>query len=180
MTASDVRPRSLKVEPVSGTAPQVGRWLWMLADARRRTLRSLDGLAPSTVDWVAPEGGNSIGTLLAHLAAIEMDWLYSEVQEQAIPPAVLTLLPADVRDADGRLTVVLGLPLEDHLDRLARTRAVLVDVVRSMRVAELRRVRHVPNADVTPEWVFHHLLQHEAEHRGELGMVRTRAEPALT
>jgi uncharacterized damage-inducible protein DinB len=162
-----------------GAAPVVGRWLWMLADARQRTLRSLRDLPDEAVDWEAPEGGNSIGTLLAHLAAIEMDWLFSEVQEAALPPAILALLPPDVRDPDGRLVAVHGMPLAVHLDRLAQTRAVLVKALQGMTTAELRRLRHLPEMEVTPEWVLHHLLQHEAEHRGELGVIRAHAEQAL-
>jgi uncharacterized damage-inducible protein DinB len=33
--------------------------------------------------------------------------------------------------------------------------------------------------DVTPEWVVHHLMQHEAEHRGQIGELRVAAEQAL-
>lgn len=124
-------------------------------------------------------GGNSIGTLLAHLAAIEMDWLYSEVQQTTIPADILALLPPEVRDPDGRLVAVPGVPLAVHLDRLAQTRTVLVEVFQGMATAELRRVRHLPEMTVSPEWVLYHLLQHEVEHRGELGMVRLRAELTL-
>jgi hypothetical protein len=108
-----------------------------------------------------------------------MDYLYSEVQEAELPSTILDLLPPDVRTPDGRLMAVPGLPLAVHVDRLAQTRAVLVEVIQGMSTADLRRVRHLAGADVTPEWVFHHLLQHEAEHRGELGVIRFRAEQAI-
>jgi uncharacterized damage-inducible protein DinB len=28
----------------------------------------------------------------------------------------------------------------------------------------------------TPEWVLHHLIQHETEHRGQIMTIRTQAE----
>jgi hypothetical protein len=31
----------------------------------------------------------------------------------------------------------------------------------------------MPGYDVTPEWVLHPLLQHEAEHRGQISDMRT-------
>jgi len=47
-----------------GYEPEIGHWLWALEDARRRTLQRIDGLDQALVDWVAPEGSNSIGSIL--------------------------------------------------------------------------------------------------------------------
>jgi uncharacterized damage-inducible protein DinB len=47
-----------------------------------------------------------------------------------------------------------------------------------MALAEFRRVREFPDYNVTPEWVLHHLMQHEAEHRGQIGLLREQAERA--
>jgi len=44
---------------------------------------------------------------------------------------------------------------------------MLVDALVTMSLSEFRRVRHLDDYDVTPEWVIHHLLQHEAGHRGQ-------------
>jgi uncharacterized damage-inducible protein DinB len=40
--------------------------------------------------------------------------------------------------------------------------------VSPMSLAEFRRPRQGPSYTVTPEWVIHHLTQHEAEHRGQI------------
>jgi len=160
------------VDAVAGCAPEIGTWLWALEDTRRRTKQSLDGLLPEIVDWVRPHGGNSIGTLLHHIAAIEIDWLYADVLEREFPPEVNALFPYDVRDDRGRLTQVLGLSLEEHVRRLDETRAVFLASFREMPLFEFRRVRHHAAYDVTPEWVIHHLSQHEAEHRGQIAELR--------
>jgi uncharacterized damage-inducible protein DinB len=39
-------------------------------------------------------------------------------------------------------------------------------------------VRSLAEYDVTPEWVLHHMMQHEAEHRGQIGALRAGAEAA--
>ena len=41
-----------------------------------------------------------------------------------------------------------------------------------MTLDEFRRPRSLPQYDVTPEWVLHHLTQHEAEHRGHIQGLR--------
>ncbi len=130
------------------------------------------------LDWMPLEGGNSIGSLLYHIALIEFDWLYAEVLEgrEPWPREITALFPSDARDAESRLSTVIAEPLDAHLERLARVRDRLLVVFRDMSVEEFRRARYLPRYDVTPEWVLRHLIQHEAEHRGHIGVLRARAE----
>ena len=156
--------------------PEIGRWLWALQDSRKRTMEELENVSPDIIDWQPPNGENSIGTILYHIADIEADWLYAEVLEQTFPPEVAALFPDKTRDDQGRLTQVKGFSLEQHLSRLDIVRGLLLDTYQQMNLFEFRRVRSLPYYDVTPEWVLHHLMQHEAEHRSQIGALRVRAE----
>lgn len=180
------------VEVHTSRAPEIGRALWALHDTRRRTLEEMEGVTPAMVDWLPnpglalrgasqpPDGESSIGTVLYHLAGIEADWLYAEVLEQPeLPPEVVALFPHDVRDGQGHLSQVTGVSLEQHLQRLDVVRRLLLDVFEAMELAEFRRVRALPPYDVTPEWVLHHLMQHEAEHRSQIGVLRAQAQRAF-
>lgn len=168
--------RQLQVQALPGYPPEIGRPLWMMEDTRRRTREVLAGVAASSIDWCATEQDNRIGTLLYHIAAIELDWLFAEVLEQEFPADMVARFPYDVRDEQGRLTVVTGIALEEHLNRLAAVRATLLAAFRGISVEDFRRPRHLADYDVTPEWVLHHLMQHEAGHRGEIGEMRRLAE----
>ncbi len=160
--------------------PLIARQLWLLQDTRRRTLEALEGINQLVLDWDYPPGQNAIGTLLYHIAAIEVDWLFVEIREQPdFLPEVHSLFPWDVRDSSGRLIVVQGLSLAEHLERLSQARIWLVETLAIMSLAEYQRPRHFEKYDVTPEWVLHHLMQHEAEHRGEIGLIRILAERNL-
>ncbi len=159
--------------------PDIARWLWAFQDARQRTMEQLVGLTQAVIDWVPPDQASSIGTVLYHLALIDTDWLYAEILEQVYPPEIVTLFPYDDRDGHGHLTQVDGITLDQHLDRLATVRQRLLQVFHPMSLHEFRRIRQLPAYDVTPEWVLHHLLQHEAEHRSQLGALRATAEHAL-
>ena len=172
---------TLVVSPAPALArdPDIARWLWVLEDNRRRLLEAVDGLPDAHVDWRSREGESSIGSLLYHIALIELDWVCAEVLEQeGYPPALAARFPHDVRDTAGRLTHVAGVPLAGHLDRLAAVRSHLVETFRDMSIDEFRRVRALPEYDVTPEWVLYHLLEHEAEHRGQIGSLRDAARAA--
>lgn len=172
--------RSLVIAPLDANSPDIGRSLWILEDIRARTKQSLAGIRPAALDWSPPPALNSIGTLLAHIAAIEADWLYTDVLGQPFPPDVAALLPPAVREADGHLTRVGGRPLADHLAVLDAIRARVLAAFGAMSPAEYRRARRLATYEVTPEWCLYHLAEHEAAHRGEFETVRTLAEAALT
>ncbi|MEO7908703.1 MAG: DinB family protein [Roseiflexaceae bacterium] len=174
--------RELKYLIADSTAhaePAIGVWLWALSDARRRTLIHLHDLPAPAIDWHPAENAQSIGSILYHMALIEADWLYTEVLEQGYPDQIAALFPYDPRDQHGLLTSIHGVSLSEHLVRLDTARRHILAVYQAMNLHDFRRVRHLADYDVTPEWVLHHLTQHEAEHRSEIGALRARAEQML-
>ncbi len=172
---TDEPKERLIIEPLPDYEPEIGLLLGMLEESRDRTKERLAGLTDDEIAWTPGPGLNSIGTILYHLALIEADWLYAEALEQAFPPEAMALFPDDARDDAGRLTVTRGASLQEDIERLDAVRAMLLAAFRGMTLAEFRRVRVLPEYDVTPEYVLHHLMQHEAEHRGEIGMLRALA-----
>ena len=167
----------IQVHP--GREPEIGRWLGALQDTRVRTMRHLSGLSQAVIDWLPENKMSSIGTILYHIAGIEADYLYTEVLEQPVPPEISELFPYDIRDGQGHLTQVLGCGLEEHLQRLETVRGLLLGVYQSMALSEFRRIRSLPDYEITPEYVLHHLMQHEAEHRSQISELRARAEQTL-
>ena len=103
--------------PLDGYDPNIGSWLWALQDTRRRTWNALKGLDDKTTNWVGGEGEKSIASLLYHIAAVEMSWLYEDILERAaLPPDILALMQYDVRNDQGILTPVATETLETHLE----------------------------------------------------------------
>src|SRR5947207_3256189 len=165
----------LALEPMADD-PEVGRWLSAMEDARRDTLHEVEGLPEETVDW-RPDGAseNTIGTLLYHIALVEADWLLTDVlgpDAEPLWPRVRDLLPHDDRDAAGLLTAVAGESLDTHLERLRAVRALFLEQMRAMSGEEFHRIRERERFDVAADWVVHHLLQHEAEHRAQIAALR--------
>lgn len=161
------------VHPTPGVEPHLGAALWMMDDTRARTLEAVEGLQPSQVDAIPIGGGNTIGALLYHVAAVERDWLYRDILEQPMPEWSSPLFPQDVREENGRLTPVRGMPLDEHLARLATVRQHLRADLAGLTHEDFRRHREVPGGGGTPEWILHHLREHEAEHRGQIQEIRT-------
>lgn len=152
-----------------GYDAEVGAALWRLQDTRNRTLRLLEDMPDEYIDRAV--GGNSIGTILYHVALIETDWLFAEVLEEPFAEEIKALLPVDDRDTAGVLMLVRHETLAQHLTRIASVRNTLLDRFRGMTAEEFHRPRELPHYSVSPAWVLHHLSQHEAEHRGEIGSI---------
>jgi hypothetical protein len=167
----------LVLEPL-GDDPEVGRWLAALDDARRDTLGELRGVTPDMVDWYPAAPLNSIGSLLYHIALVEASWVAEEILEDPEAQEMAALLPwPDREPADGpgslrHLSRVDGLPIDDHVARLDAVRRYAMDHLRPMSNDDFHRARTLERYDVAPDWVVHHLLQHEAEHRSHIAWLR--------
>ena len=154
--------------------------LAVLHDARQRTLNRVKKI--SDLDAVTT-GKHSAGTLLYHIALIEMDWLYADVLEKVeddFPAEARDWFPLDARDEEGHLSAVTGEPLKRHLARLAWVRGLLDATFADMPLHDLRRPRVLDDHDVTPEWVLMHLALHEAHHEGQLALLESPSQPSNT
>lgn len=73
MTASPIPFSLLRIEPLPGYTPAVGRLVGMLEYARATTFTALDGLKIEELDYLHDDRSNSIGALLA-LARSREGW----------------------------------------------------------------------------------------------------------
>jgi uncharacterized damage-inducible protein DinB len=171
------------VAPLQGCEPDVGRWLWALEEVRARTLGLVEGLDAPALDWEGSDGrDNAIGSLLYHIALAEMEWLFLNLLQQKLPDSIQESFPHEGETADGRLARVIGLPVEDHVDRLHMSRELLLAAVKPMSLREWRRSRRPldrRDREVSPEWVVFHLVEHEAGHAFQIAAVKARAARAL-
>lgn len=159
--------RQLVKAGVAGYEPEIGRALWRLEDARHEWADWLHKLPPEALDWQYGDF-NTIGSLLYHIALIEADWLFSEVLTQDYSADTLALFPYLPRDQSGRLSLVRDVSLHQHIHRLEQMRRILLESFKRMTVEDFRRPRQLPDYDVSPAWVLHHLTLHEIEHYGEM------------
>ena len=171
----------LKTEPLEGYPPEIAVWLWTMEEVRTKTKAYVDGIGQEVIDWAGPRGNeNSIGTLLYHIAAVEMGWLHFDILERAdlYPENELPLEPF----SKGRLTPVVGVSLEDHVARLDRCRDLFLERMKEITFEDWSKLRS-PEGEtyrVSPAWAVFHLVEHEAGHAAQIGVVKKRARSALS
>jgi uncharacterized damage-inducible protein DinB len=164
------------INPYPAASEDLGRWLWAMEDARERTKLLVEGVTPEELDWTTPGVDNSIGAILYHVALIEFDYLCCDILK--IEPYfadLMELFPWDHRDEAGHLATARSLTLTNHLTTLDAVRTRFLESLAPFSRIELSTSREFPEweYDITPEWTLHHLMQHESEHRGEIGAIRT-------
>lgn len=172
----------LQVTALSGYPDEIGRWLWAMQAVRGKTLWLVDGLDQATLDWEGPDGReNSIGSLLYHIALVEIGWLYTDILGQEFPPEVERECAFPMWTAEGGMGRVPNVSLLDHLGRLERLRSNFLTTLRGMTLDDWRRLRSPEGEDydVTPEWAIFHLVEHEAGHQAQISSLKRRARHFL-
>jgi len=170
--------KNLNLESLNGFSENIGQWLSALQDTRNRTMEVLSSIAPDWIDFVPDGDEESIGTILYHLAAIEASWLYTEVLQADFPPEIERLFPQDVRDDNGKLIPVMD-TMQAHMDRLNAIRQKLLEGFSRLSQDEFVTIKHFEQYDVSPVYVLHHLMQHEAEHRSQIDAIGMKAKSVL-
>ncbi|HZW28591.1 MAG TPA: DinB family protein [Trueperaceae bacterium] len=172
------RPHVHTMEPLDVPEREVGIWLWAMEEARRGLIWSLRGIEQDELDWRGPIGrDNSIGTLLTHIAGVEMGWCYFDVHGEPFPPELIALFPYENdREPDGTLVHVEGQSLETHLERLGAVRRSVFERFAHMDLDDWHRLREPQGEDyaMSPAWTVYHLLEHEAGHTYEIRAIRRR------
>jgi len=168
----------LKINPLPAETPEIGRWLWGLAEVRQRTLRLVSDIDQSLLDWRGSDGSeNSNGSLLYHIALVEMSWLYLDLLQQEFPPEVSQLFPYPMADPNGKVSHVPDVSLKEHLQRLNTTREIALSIFQKMNLEEWHRLRPPVNDqpyETTPEWAVFHLIEHEAGHAFQISSLKAR------
>jgi uncharacterized damage-inducible protein DinB len=158
-----------------GFTPQIGHLVVMLSYARRTTLQAVQGLTSSQLDHLEDSESNSIGALLAHIAAIEMAYQCSTFEQRPLSRAEQVRWGAALElGARGRQEI-RGHDLGYYLSML--------DEVRARTLRELAAREDTWLYETTPFWggqpannyfKWFHVFEDEISHRGQIRWLRKR------
>ena len=164
---------SLRIEPVVGYTPTIGRLVGMLAYARQTLLAAVAGLSREQLDHLHDPASNSIGALLAHAAAVER-WYQTFTFEGRRPSERETRELSAALDLgdEGRRTL-RGRELDEYLEELARVRHATLEGLGTRDDAWLEAtLPHAP--EMNAHWAWFHVMEDELSHRGQIRWLRAR------
>jgi uncharacterized damage-inducible protein DinB len=167
------------VGPTPGFTPQIGRLVAMMTYARRTTLETVRGLTTAQLDHLYDPSSNSIGALLAHIAAIEVAYQCSTFDRRGLTNDERERWGAALELGDRARDEIRGQPLEHYLEDLTET-----------RTSTLRQLAERDDAwldETVPFWGGHlannyfrwfHVFEDEINHRGQIRWLRKRQRRA--
>jgi uncharacterized damage-inducible protein DinB len=166
--------RVLRIEPLDGFTPTIGRLVCMLTYARQTTLAAVEGLGVEELDRLHDAGSNSIGALLAHIAIVERAYQCLTFEERKPSPEEDAAWgPALKLGAAGR-HAIRGRPLELYVRELAEARRVTLQGLATRDDAWLEQTLRVAPA-LNAHWAWFHVAEDEINHRGQIRWLRARA-----
>jgi uncharacterized damage-inducible protein DinB len=170
---------TFRLEPLPGYAPNIGRLVGILLYARKTTLAAVDGLSIADLDHLQDDTSNSIGALLAHIAAVERGYQCVTFEERA--PSALEQAawePALTLGAEGR-RLLRNEPLEHYVHELSEARRVTLEGLAARDDAWLEQpLRAAPAMNAHFAWF--HVAEDEINHRGQIRWLRARLGAAAT
>jgi uncharacterized damage-inducible protein DinB len=172
-------PPSFRLEPLPGYTPNIGRLVGILMYTRQTTLAAVERLSIVELDHLQDASSNSIGALLAHIAAVERGYQYITFEER--PPSTVentALEPALTLGAEGR-RLLRDKPLEHYVHELSEARRLTLEGLAARDDAWLERPLIAAPA-MNAHFAWFHVAEDEINHRGQIRWLRARLGSAAT
>ena len=164
---------SYRIEPLPGYTPTIGRLVGMLLYARRTTLAAVEGLSIAELDHLQDASSNSIGALLAHIAAVERGYQIITFEDRRPSPEERAQSePALTLGDDGR-RLLRGKPLEHYVGQLSDVRRRTLESLAARDDDWLERTLIAAPA-LNAHWAWFHVAEDEINHRGQIRWLRAR------
>lgn len=164
--------------PPAGFPSRLGRMLHALEGLREETIGLTSDLDADSLARIPFQGGNSIGTLLVHIAEAEAFWILERIGGRPLSRERREIYRMDQFGQPGAPQARRA-PVSFFLGLLADLRVETREVVSSLRDGDLegRRTWVDPaNPDerevFTVGWILTHLYGHESHHQGQIAMTR--------
>ena len=160
-----------EINPEKGFSPNIGLMVDMLEDLKDRITEEVKDLDQSQTDFLFDEKANSIGSLVMHLVATEAYYQVETLENRQFTPEEEKIWGVGSNLGDASREELKGKPIGYYLE--------LWDQVREKSLAGLQTKDDAWFAStiedgVNYHWVWYHVMEHQANHMGQIGLVKNR------
>jgi uncharacterized damage-inducible protein DinB len=163
------------LSPAPGFPPGIGLGLSGMDEVRAQLHKAISGLSDEQIGRRAVPGAHPIGGLVLHIGEAEWWWIQCIVGGSEMTDEDRRLAHWDVLDdPDG--FAAKGYSAQYCLDAIDSIRERTRKALASFSDNDLERIfsfeRRSGTIEVSLRWVLHHLIDHEAQHKGQILMLK--------
>lgn len=163
------------LSPVAGFAPGIGFSLAALEEVREQLREAVKDMSDEDIARRAAPGTHTIGALTLHIGEAEWWWMNCVVQGDQVTDEIRHKPYWDVLE-DPDAFAAKNYSASFCLDTIDAIRAETRSFLASLTDDDLENVyRHTRGErimEVTLRWILHHLVDHEAQHKGQILMLK--------
>ena len=161
--------------PHPGLSTGIGYYLGGMEEVRRQLTVAVKDIPEDLIGKPAFLGAHSIGGLVLHIGEAEWFWMQMVVSGHQLTEEDKKAPYWDVLDdVDG--VARNGYTAEFCLQEIEKIRNQTRDVLFSYNDKDLERIisfeRHGERSEYNLRWILHHLIDHEAQHKGQILMLK--------
>jgi uncharacterized damage-inducible protein DinB len=145
----------------------------MLTYARETTFAAVNGLGREQLDHLHDSRSNTIGALLAHVAAVERVYQVITFEDREPSTAETAAWSAALNLGDEGRREIQGHELRFYTDELLRTRRATLVALAQRDDSWLEAPLRV-SSDLNAHWAWFHVAEDEISHRGQIRWLRAR------
>lgn len=166
-------PSPLRIEPIPGYSPTIGRLVGMLSYTRSTTLAAVQGLTTAQLDHLHDDASNSIGALLSHIIVVERSYQVLTFEERPLSPQEDERWSTALKLGENGRRALRGYPLDHYVEELATVRQRTLESLAVRDDAWLERSVS-PAPKINAHWAWFHVAEDELNHRGQIRWLRAR------
>ncbi|KPU51687.1 DinB family protein [Bacillus wiedmannii] len=163
-----------RIRSMDGYTKNIGELVSMLEHTRAVTLQEINDLSVEQVDFIMTSGGNSIGALLKHIAAIEKAHQFISFQERDSTKEELEIWEDALYLGKAGRTI-RGNEIQYYIQILQSVREESLKYLNEQDDEWLMSERKWPNGVAyNQHYLWFHVLEDEISHRGQIRMMKNK------
>lgn len=161
--------------PHPGLSTGIGYYLSGMEEVRAQVVAAVKTIPDALIGKPAFLGAHSIGGLVLHIGEAEWFWMQMVVKGRQLTDEDKKAPYWDILD-DVEAVARNGFTTEFCLQEVEKIRNQTRDVLFSYNDKDLERTIRYERPDKPTEhnlrWILHHLIDHEAQHKGQILMLK--------
>jgi uncharacterized damage-inducible protein DinB len=163
------------LNPAKGFSPAIGFYVSGMDEVREQLQQAVAGMTNEQLSQRAVPGAHSIAALVLHIGEAEWWWMQCNVSGHKLTREDRQAAYWDVlKDPDGVAGKLYS--AQFCLDEITKIRNQTIDLLGSFNDDDLERIftfeRRGELHEQSLRWILHHLIDHEAQHKGQILMLK--------